>query len=374
MAHAYTPGLKVSQFTVLRKRRILPLKGDVLVNVNDPVNPDTVVAKTLLPGEVTPINVANILGLEPGGIPGSMLKKEGDSFKKGEVLARSKSFFGLFKSSVQAPHEGTIESVSKVTGQVIIRGQPMPVQVKAYMKGKVVGIFENEGVELETNCAFVQGIFGVGGETYGRIAFACEQPSEVLDESKVNDNFKDKIVVGGALVTAEAIKKLIRVGARGLVTGGLDDIDLRKFIGYDIGVAITGTEDFGITIIVTEGFGNIKMSNKTFKLLKSHEGMEASINGATQIRAGVIRPEVIIPVNEFDASKIVKKELARGLEEGTPIRIIRQPYFGALGKVTALPSELQVLESGSKARVVEVEIEEGKKVIIPRANIEILED
>jgi hypothetical protein len=374
MAHAYTPGLKVSEQTVLKKRRILPLKGDVLVSVNDQVTPDTVVAKTFLPGDVTPINVANILGAEPAEVPNAMLKKEGETVKKDELIAESKSFFGLFKSSVQAPHDGSIESISKVTGQVILRKEPMPVQVKAYVKGKIVGIVEHEGVELECKCAFVQGIFGVGGETHGLVAFACIEPSEVLDEKMVREDFKDKIVVGGSLVTAEAIKKLITAGARGLVTGGIDDIDLRAFLGYDIGVAITGTEDFGITIVVTEGFGNIRMSDKTFTLLKLHEGSEASINGATQIRAGVIRPEVIIPFEESDASAGVKKGFDHGLVEGTPVRIIREPYFGVLGKVLSLPSELQVLESGSKARVVEVEIEEGKQVIIPRANIEILED
>ncbi len=374
MAHAYTPGLKVSNYTVLKKRRILPLKGEVLVAVDTEVTPDTVVAKTLLPGDVTPVNVVNALGVEPGEVPGCMKKQEGEACKKDELLAESKSFFGLFKGTVTAPHDGTIESVSKVTGQVIIRKEPMPVQVAAYMKGRVVSVIENEGVEIESVCSFVQGIFGVGGETHGPLALACGEPAEVLDEGKISDTFKDKIVAGGALVTAEAIKKLIAVGARGLITGGIDDIDLREFLGYDIGVAITGTEDFGITIVVTEGFGNIQMSEKTFSLLQSHEGHEASITGATQIRAGVIRPEVIIPVEESDTREGEKDEFEHGLVEGTPVRIIRQPWFGILGTVTSLPSELQTLESGSKARVVEVEIEEGKRVIIPRANIEILED
>ncbi len=374
MAHAYTPGLKVTNYTVLRKSRILPLKGDVLVEAGAEVDPDTVVAKTLLPGDVIPVNVANALGIEPNEVPECMRKKEGDACKKDELLAESKSFFGLFKGTVKAPHDGTVESVSKVTGQVIIRKEPMPVQVTAYMKGRVVSVIENEGVEIESPCSFVQGIFGVGGETHGQIAFACSAPKEILDEGKVSEAFKDKVVVGGALVTAGAIKKLISVGARGLVTGGIDDIDLREFLGYDIGVAITGTEDFGITIVVTEGFGNIQMSGKTFTLLQSHEGHEASINGATQIRAGVIRPEVIIPIEEAGPSEGGRKNFSHGLDIGTPVRIIRQPWFGALGTVSALPSELQVLESGSKARVVEVKIEEGDTVIVPRANIEILEE
>jgi hypothetical protein len=63
-----------------------------------------------------------------------------------------------------------------------------------------------------------------------------------------------------------------------------------------------------------------------------------------------------------------------GLDIGSPIRVIRAPYFGKLGSVTALPSPLQVLESESKARVLEVEFESGERAIIPRANVEMIED
>jgi len=49
MGHAYTPGLKVTEKLLVTKKRILPLKGEVLVKVGDKVTPDTVVARTNLP-------------------------------------------------------------------------------------------------------------------------------------------------------------------------------------------------------------------------------------------------------------------------------------------------------------------------------------
>jgi hypothetical protein len=128
--------------------------------------------------------------------------------------------------------------------------------------------------------------------------------------------------------------------------------------------------------VVTEGFGEIMMAHKTFDLLKRHEGQEACINGATQIRAGVIRPEVVIP--NLDVLESIIKDIEAevenpGLTVGSPVRVIRQPYFGKLGSVTNLPSQLQMLESESKARVLEVEFEDGKRAIIPRANVEMIE-
>jgi hypothetical protein len=374
MAHAYTPGLKVTDRMTVSKRRILPLKGEVVVGVGDIVTPDTVVARTDLPGNVEPMNVANVLGVPPEDVPECMLKKEGEAVQQGETIGLTKSFFGLFKSEAKSKTDGTVESISSITGQVLLRGHPIPVEVKAYLEGKVMEVFPKEGVLVETVGSFVQGIFGVGGETHGEIKVVVEDNSSVLTDSLIDSSCEGKIVIGGSLVTASAVTKAIEVKAKGIVVGGLDDKDLREFLGFDIGVAITGSEGKGITLVVTEGFGQISMAGRTFELLKSKEGEMACINGATQIRAGVIRPELVIPHRTgLDAAMSKDKESSMGLAVGSPIRVIRQPYFGMLGKVSELQSELHILESESKARILTVEFDDGKKAIIPRANVELIE-
>src|SRR4030042_6773301 len=280
---------------LVTKKRILPLKGEVLVKVGDKVTPDTVVARTNLPGNVEPINIANILGLPPEDVPEHMLKKEGDRVKENEVIAKSKSFFGLFSSECKSQSEGTVESISSITGQVLIRGNPIPVEVKAYLQGEVMEILPKEGVSVSTWGSFVQGIFGIGGETHGEIKILTKNNTEVLTDKHIDKECEGKVIVGGSLVTSSAIKKAISVKAKGIVVGGFDDKDLREFLGYDLGVAITGSEELGISLVVTEGFGQINMAERTFELLKSKQGKRVCINGATQIRAGVIRPEGVHP-------------------------------------------------------------------------------
>ncbi len=376
MAHTYTPGLKVTQKELITKRRILPLKGEVVVKVGDKVGPDTVVARTHLPGPVETMNVANLLGVPPEDIMQCMLKKEGDSVKLGELVGLNKSFFGLFKSEAKSKTEGTIETISSVTGMVLLRGHPVPVEVRAYVDGEVVEVFPQEGVAVRCWGSFVQGIFGIGGETHGELKMVVNSPEIKLSEDRIDDSCKGKVIVGGSIVTADAVRKAIKVGVKGIVAGGFSDKDLRDFLGYDIGVAITGSEELGVTLVVTEGFGEIQMARRTFDLLKSLEGKMACINGATQIRAGVIRPEVIIPIKDDirSGSGQTQGEI-QGLTIGSPVRVIRSPYFGKLGKVTSLPSPLQKLESESHARVLELEFEtDGKRAIIPRANVEMIED
>lgn|SRR5574341_521647 len=375
MGHAYTPGLKVTEKILITKKRILPLKGEVLAKVGDKVEPDTVVARTFLPGPVEPMNVANVLSIAPEDVPYFMLKKEGERVQKDEIMAKAKTFFGLFSSSYKAKMEGTIESISSITGQVLLRGNPVPVEVHAYLVGEVVEVFPQEGVAVSTWGSFIQGIFGIGGETKGEIKIVVNSPQDILSDKEIDSDCKGKILVGGCLVTASAINRAISAGAKGIIVGGFDDKDLRDFLGYDLGVAITGSEEKGITLVITEGFGQINMAQGTFNLLKSNEGKLACINGATQIRAGVIRPEVIIPMPGDVKIKEEKEKFENiGLQSGSPIRVIRQPYFGKLGKVADLPPALQKLETESSARVLEVEFNGEKKAIVPRANVEMLEE
>ena len=137
------------------------------------------------------------------------------------------------------------------------------------------------------------------------------------------------------------------------------------------GVAITGSEKLGLTLIVTEGFGPIAMARRTFDLLKKHEGDVASISGATQIRAGVIRPEIIIPDSAGVCGESeTPQELS--LIEGAAVRLIREPHFGALARVKALPAELTPIPTGARVRVAEVELADGTVMLIPRANLEII--
>jgi len=140
-------------------------------------------------------------------------------------------------------------------------------------------------------------------------------------------------------------------------------------------VAITGNEQKGITLMITEGFGKLPMAKRTFELFLELNGKKASMNGATQIRAGVIRPEVIVAIPEEQiVSEESEEELSQGLAIGTIVRVIREPYFGRIGKVTALPPELQIIETEAKVRVLELEFDNGERVIVPRANVEIIEE
>ncbi len=370
--HAYTPGLKVKRSMTVDKTRRLPIFGEIFVKEGDVIDHDLIVARTEISGDPEIMKVAMLLGVEAEDLPRYMLKKLGDKVEEGERLAYSTALFGLIKKQVESTKSGTIESISDITGQVIIRGKPIPVDIDAYIPGKVVEILPREGAVIETNAAFIQGIFGIGGESHGKIRMAVDRPDEVLSEDLITPDDKGAVLIGGSMVTMGALKKSVEIGVSCIVAGGIRHDDLTSFTGEEIGVAITGQEELGLTVIITEGFGTMPMSQSTFDLLKSFEGYQASVNGATQIRAGVLRPEIIIPHQEVTEQG--SEELSSGMVPGTPVRIIRQPYFGAIGLVKFLPVELQQVESESYVRVLDVELDDGTVVTVPRANVEIIEE
>ena len=374
MAHSYTPGLKVTAWTKLLRERKLPLPGDVLVTVGQTVTAETIVARTELPGNVQTVNAANLLGVLPDDVEECLTKPVGSKVDKGETFAENKSFFGLFRSKCHAPVKGTIESVSKITGQVLLREEPIPVEVDAYVDGTVAEVHPRSGVTVETQGAFIQGIFGVGGETCGDLHLVVSDPSQPLEDRLIDASCRGKLVVGGAYVTAATLRKAVAQGVKAVVVGGFDDHDLRELLGYDLGVAITGSEELGITLIVTEGFGSIPMAARTFELLRACEGRRVSVSGATQIRAGVLRPEILAPDPKGAAARGAAVSSAEaGLQEGDTVRVIRQPYFGRIGRVTALPHELMPLETEAKVRVLEVDFGSGSRLLLPRANVEMIE-
>ena len=137
MAHAYTPGLKVLHHTKVNKNRRLPIRGSVTKKVGDSLEPNDIVATTDLPGNVQMLKVANLLNIGPVDVPDVMIVDEGASVKKGQMIAQTEGLFGFFKSDVKSPIDGTIESISDVTGQIVLREAPIPVEVDAYMRGTV---------------------------------------------------------------------------------------------------------------------------------------------------------------------------------------------------------------------------------------------
>jgi len=281
---------------IIRKKRVLPAPGEVFVKRGDKVSSTTIVAK----GKVRNPYIQSIrldlkLGVDAGSVGPYLLKKVGNEVKKDEVIALHRSFFGRTKVC-RASIDGSIEAFLPTSGQLLIRGAPIAIEVKAHIPGKVVEVLPEEGAVIEANAKSVEGVFGVGGETHGDVMLAVERPDEALMEAAIEEEHNGKIVVGGSTTTLEALRKAREVGAKAIIVGGVDEKDLTTLLGYELGFGITGNEALGTTLILTEGFGPRPMDEEIFNMLRSFQGKLACVDGTTQIRARMLRPEIIIPL------------------------------------------------------------------------------
>ena len=372
MSRSYTPGLKVLSKTKIIVNRLLPMKGNVHYDIGDNVKADDIVASTEIPGNVQMLNISKQLNIEPENIPECMLVKLDDSISKGQVIAESKGLFGLFKNQLKSPIDGILVNISEITGQAILSEPPQPVEIDAYVSGKIKDIINKEGVIVETEGVLIQGILGLGGESRGELVVLVDSPEDELTVEMILPEHKNKIIVGGSFMGHEVFNRAKKIGVSGIITGGFDYQNLSKILGFSLGVAITGSEQIGPSIMITEGFGNISMAKRTFSLLKENKNHYASLNGSTQIRAGVIRPELVIPMENLSLDETSFSELDLVISVGSMVRVIREPYFGNVGKVISLPTSLEKMESETEVRVAEVDFGDGNIKTIPRANLEMI--
>jgi len=175
-----SPAMAPGRVVTLRRERRLPIPGQVLVEVGQRVQPDSVIASAELPGAQIPVNVAYRLSIDPEYLTRYLRKQVGDQVEAGEALAVSGGLFQLVREAVQAPRSGVVESIDRRTGIVIIREPSIKVRRQAYLAGRVVELLPQAGVIIEATVQAWSGVFGVGGERHGRLLIAGERPEQLL--------------------------------------------------------------------------------------------------------------------------------------------------------------------------------------------------
>jgi hypothetical protein len=368
--NALSPSLAFEAKTKIEKKRELPIKGTILVSEGAVVQAEDIVANAEMQGELVLLKVSEKLGIHPSELGATLLVKLGEKVSQGQVICKHSGLFGLLSSRFLSPLNGTIEFISEATGHITIRSQSKTVNVRAHVPGRVTKLEDSKAVWIESNVAFAQGIFGLGGERRGKLKLVSKEDNQVINAEDLPDDLQDCVILAKYQLAATTYGVLSEKGVRGVIVGSIDDNQLETILGYQLGIAITGEEKISFTVVVTEGFGSISMSKRIFELLQSFEGKMVSIDGTTQIRAGAVRPEIIVPLDSN--TEVMSIPQPKSLEVGAHVRIIRYPFFGVEGVIEELPVKPEKLSSGSYARVLKIKLASGESITVPRVNIELM--
>jgi hypothetical protein len=348
----------VSPLTIIRRERMLPAPGDILVRINDRVEPTQIVAQADLPGEFRIVPIASELGTPTSRTKRHLRVEPGDEIEEGQVLAKRGR---LFARTVKSPIEGIITAIG--SGRVLIEEPPSQFELLAYIGGRVTSVVAPRGLVIETTGAIIQGVWGGGGgrggENYGVLKRAVEQPDQVLGADAVDPSCHGMILVGGAGIDGEALDQAMELQVQGIVVGGLSP------------ELIPHAERLPFPVITTEGMGTVPMSEPIFDLLSTHDGRSASISSRFQARSPVVRPEIIIPLPGGEVPP-AETELGAPLSEGARVRVTRAPHMGVAGTIVALPAHPRSIETGARVRGAEVDVGEGETIFVPLMNLEVL--
>ena len=317
------------------------------------------------------VDVASELRCKPEEVPENMLRRVGQEVLSGQMIAKKGQVQAFLTKTASTPISGIISRVDTKTGKVTISRPFKQVSVNAYVSGTVTRILPGQGCVVETPGVRLGGIFGVGRETHGEIKVVVGAPDDILTPEMIGSDLCGKVVVGGSFATNEALAKALATGVKAVVTGTVNYLNLTKSLGVKLGIGITGQEDLDMTVVLMEGFGNLAMRQEVWDVLKSLEGMSASVNGATQIRAGAIRPEIVVPLPLYDGpigeDEVVDEDLTTGMR----VRVVSEPYFGWAGTITEIIKEPQIVETEARVPVIRVRFAGNREALVPRANVEV---
>ncbi len=344
----------------VRKVRRLASPGEVLVSLGDCVQAEDILVRSEEPGEVVALAAAAQLGISPAELSTSLKVSVGQAFRQGQCLGRSRHWFGFVERCVTAPFDGILESVSPVTGQCFLRKPPRSLECPAYLTGQVVETHGATGVTVEGEGCLLHGVLGVGGE--------CIGPLQTLeDEGSIQADHRGQVLAFHQALIARGLFHAVEAGARAVIVPSVDDGELTRFLGDELSLAVTGDETLPMTLILTEGFGKLHMMEKMWHLLSQNQGNVVSCSGATQIRAGAIRPEIVLPLADSSCGGLRGEER---LEPGMRLRCLREPWFGQTATLVAFLTEPLRLPTESMVPGVRVRFESGRQADLPLANVE----
>jgi len=346
------PIIHILPFTVIRRERILPGMGKVLVRAGQRVSSLDVIAEANLRPEYLLLNVARGLGLTPERADQFIQCQAGDHLAEGDMVAGP---VGMARRVVRSPSDGQVILVG--SGQILIEVASKPFQLKAGIPGEVVELIADRGATVETTGALVQGVWGNGHIDFGVMVVLAKSPDHLLTPDQLDVSMRGSIVLAARCEDPEVFKSAEELPLRGLILASMS-----------ASIAPIAAR-MQIPVIILEGFGHSPMNTAAFKLLTTNERREVALNAEPWDPYSETRPEIIIPMPGSE-------RLSLPQETGTftpdqQVRVLRTPHAGEIGVILGIKGSV-TFPSGLKAQAADIRLESGRMAVIPLANLEVL--
>lgn len=339
--------------TKIRRERLLPVPGKILVHTGDHVSATDVIAEAHITKSHILLDIADMLGVSAKQADQVLKAAPNQLVGEGDILAGP---VGLIPRLVRAPHPGKVLYCSN--GQLLFEVENAPFQLKAGMDGVVKGLLADRGVLLETSGALVQGVWGNGQIDQGTLLGATPSAKDELLPDMLDVSMHGMILLAGHVCKPETLKAAQQSAIRGLITASIT------------ANLVPLASQYNFPILVLDGFGKLTMNSYAFKILTGNEKRSVAVNASNWDRYTDSRPEVIIPLPVTDNIDYPKPSAV--FTPGQSVRITKSPQAGTVGKLIALKPDQTPLSNGLRVPAALVNLENGDQTVVPLVNLDVI--
>ena len=349
---------KVKHFhalTNIRRERVLPVPGHVIVRRMQKVTPTDVIVVSPLTPKYLLIDIAQGLNVTPVRADELLQRQAGDELTKGDVIAGP---VGLFQRVIRAPSSGQVRIAGE--GKVLFEGSSPAFEMQAGTEGTVTNIIPERGAIIETQGALIQGVWGNGKIAYGVIQPVSDSLDQEFTAEQINIGFRGAILAAGFLDKPEVLEMVGSVPIKGLILGSISSTLL----------PLASSINFPIMII--DGFGPSPMNSAAEEIIITNKDRNIALNAQAYDPFLGKYPEVIISQPAPSEPELpVESEV---LSPGKKVIITNGAQARQIGTIEFIHSRKQVLPSGIEARTAVIEYGQDQRATIPLANLEIIKE
>jgi hypothetical protein len=347
---------KVKQYhalTSIKRERILPVAGSVLVRRMQKVSPTDVIVVAPMAPEYILLDIARGLNVTPDRADELLQREAGEDLAKGDIIAGP---VGVLQRVIRAPQNGQIRIAGE--GKVLFEVASAPFELQAGMEGTVTNVIPERGAIIESRGSLVQGVWGNGKITYGVIQPVSNDLLKELVPEQLNISFRGTIITAGFVRNPEVLEVAGSIPIKGMILGSMSSS------------LIPAAKKADFPIMLVDGFGTAPMNRVAENILIANKDKNVALNAQKCDPFLGNFPEVII--NQSTNRDLEDPRETESLRAGKQVIIINGPLATRIGKVESIFSKKKTLPSGIDAQVAELILSNEEKAEVPLTNLEII--
>lgn len=345
----------IHAYTSIKRERVLPVAGHVLVRRMQKVSPaDVIVVARLVPQFVL-FDIAQGLNVNPTKADELIQREAGEELVQGDVIAGP---VGLLQRVVRAPQPGVVRMAGE--GKVLYEISSPEYELQAGMEGTITNIIPERGAIIETKGALIQGVWGNGKITYGVVQPVSNDMLQELVVEQLNIGFRGAIISAGFCRQPGVLEAAGIVPVKGMILGSMssDLIPIAKMMDYPI--------------MVIDGFRETPMNKAAEAILINNKDKNIALNAQVLDTYKGEFPEGIISQSTTSEPDLPSE--AETLKPGKKVIIINGPKSPQIGEIDKIIPGKQVLVNGIETKLAEVKLANETSTTLPLTNLEILTD